>query len=244
MAALVFTNVRAFAGALDLTSSSNKVEVMAEVDEKDATTYGSGGWKAVLGSIKKATIQSEGLWEAGDPSLVDDATWSQLGGLGPWTVIPDGAAVGASCYTTYALRSSYQLFASVGDIAPWSSKAASSWPLVRGQIAHPPGTARTSSGNGTGLQLGAAAAGQRLYASLHVLSASGTTPSLTVTVESDTDNTFASPVTQLTFDAATAAGGQNLRTTGGAITDTWYRVTWAISGTTPSFQFVAALGIA
>ena len=129
-------------------------------------------------------------------------------------------------------------------MATWTGTAKSSWPLVRGTIAHPPGTARTASGTGTGLQLGAVPAGRRLYAALHVLSVAGTTPSITVTVESDDANTFASATTRLTFDAATAAGGQVLRTTGDAITDTWFRVTWTISGTSPSFLFVVALGIA
>jgi hypothetical protein len=114
---------------------------------------------------------------------------------------------------------------------------------VRGQFAHPPGTARTATGTGTGLEVGAVAAGARLYAALHVLSVSGTTPSLTARVESSADNTFAAPTTRLTFAAATAAGGQALRTDGSAITDTWWRVAWTVTGTTPSFMFAATLGI-
>mgnify|MGYP006177212899 CR=1 FL=1 len=40
-------------------------------------------------------------------------------------------------------------------------------------------------------QVGAVAAGRRLYAALHVLSVAGTTPSLTARVESSADDTFA-----------------------------------------------------
>jgi hypothetical protein len=83
-----------------------------------------------------------------------------------------------------------------------------------------------------------------MYAALHVLSVAGTaTPTITARVESSVDNTFASPTTRLTFAAATAVSGQTLRTAGTAITDTWWRVAWTISGTTPSFLFAAALGI-
>jgi hypothetical protein len=117
--------------------------------------------------------------------------------------------------------------------------------MVRGQIAHPPGTARTTSGTGTGLQLGAVAAGKRLYAAVHVLSVAGTgTPSITLRVESDDNSGFTSASTALTFAAATAPGGQIIRSDGTAITDSYYRIGWTVTGGSPSFLFAAALGIA
>lgn len=244
MAKTILTNVRTFAGGVDLTGASNKVELSSEVEDKDTTNYASQGYKEVIGGLGSAEISAEGQWEAGDPTKVDDASWAQLGSVIPWSVSANnGAAVGDLAYVVSALRSSYTLFDAVGEVAPWSGDAKSSWPLVRGQFAHPPGTARTATGTGTGLDLGAVTAGQRMYAALHVLSASGTTPSITAHVESAPDNTFAAPTTRLTFTTATAAGGQALRTDGTAITDTWWRVAWTISGTTPSFLFVASLGI-
>lgn len=240
----ILTNVRTFAVALDLTSVSNKVELSSEVEGKDATNYASAGWTEILGGLASAEISAEGQWEAGDPSKVDDASWSQLGGVGPWSISANnGAAVGDLAYFTSALRADYKVGEAVGEVAPWTSTAKSAWPLVRGQFAHPPGTPRTATGTGTGLNLGALAAGKRMHAALHVLSAAGTTPSITARVESAPDNTFAAPTTRLTFTAATAAGGQILRTAGTAVTDTWWRVAWTISGTTPSFLFVASLGV-
>lgn len=240
----ILTNVRTFAVAADLTSVTNKVELAAEVEDKDTTNYASAGWKETLGGIASAEISAEGQWEAGDPSKVDDASWATLGGVGPWSISGNNAAaVGDLAYFTSALRADYKLGESVGEVAPWTSTAKSSWPLVRGQFAHPPGTARTATGTGTGLNLGAVATGKRLYAALHVLSVAGTTPSITARVESSVDNTFAAPTTRLTFTAATAVGGQILRTDGTAITDTWWRIAWTISGTTPSFLFVASLGV-
>lgn len=244
MAKTILTNVRTFAVGVDLTSNSNKIELSAEVEDKDATNYGSQGWKEVMGGLGSAEISGEGQWEAFDPTKVDDAAWTTLGGVGPWSISANnGAAVGDLAYFTNAMHSSYKLGDAVGEIAPWASTAKSSWALVRGQFAHPPGTARTTTGTGTGLNLGAVAANKRMYAALHVLSAAGTTPSLTARVESSVDNTFAAPTTRLTFSAATAVGGQILRTAGTAITDPWWRVAWTISGTTPSFLFVSTLGI-
>ena len=46
-----------------------------------------------------------------------------------------------------------------------------------------------------------------------------------------------------TLTAATAAGSE-LVSLAGPLTDTFYRVDWTISGTTPSFSFAVVVGIA
>lgn len=240
----VLTNARLFAGGADLTGMNNKLELPAEVEDKDVTTYGSGGYKEVLGALKMADLTAEGFWEAGDPSKVDDNQWALQGTVDAWSAGPNGAAVGDLVYLTKALQASYQLGGTVGDVAPWSAKAKTSWPIARGRIAHPPGTPRTSTGTGTAQQLGAVASGRSLYAALHVLSVSGTaTPTITVQIESDNGAGFGSPATALSLTAATAVGGQIARAAG-PITDDWFRPKWTISGTTPSFLFVVAFGIA
>ncbi|TLQ45753.1 hypothetical protein [Streptomyces marianii] len=244
MGKFILTDVRLFTAGADLTGRSNKVEITSEVEDKDATNYGSQGWKEVLGGLASSDIAGEGQWEAGDPGKVDNVSWAELGAVGPWTIGPDGAAVGDLTYFTRALRADYKLGDAVGEIAPWTGSAKGSWPLVRGVFEHAPGTARTSSGDSAGVELGSVAAGQSLYAALHVLSVSGTSsPTITVEVESDVDGNFSSPATQLSFTAATAAGGQILRTGGSPVADTWYRASWTISGSTPSFMFALALGI-
>ena len=240
----VLTSVRCFAVALDLTSNSNKLELAAEVEVKETNNYGTDGYTEVVGGLASTQITGEGQWEAGDETRVDDATWAQLGGVGPWSISANNsAAVGERAYFTRARRAHYTWVAAVGAVAPWTSTAKSSWPLVRGQFAHPPGTPRGTNGTGTALEVGAVPAGRRLYAALHVLSAAGATPSLTARVESSVDDTFAAPTTRLTFDPATQAGGQALRTDGTAITDTWWRLAWDVTGDAPSFLFAAALGI-
>lgn len=243
MSKFVLTNVRLFTGGADLTGASNKVELTTKIEEKETTNYGSQGWKELLGGLASAELQGEGQWEAGDPSKVDDAAWAQLGGVGAWSVGPNGASVGDLAYLTKALRCDYKLGDAVGEVAPWTSSGKSAWPMARGQFAHPPGTARTATGTGTGLNLGAVPLGKRMYAALHVLSVAGTTPSITARVESAPANTFASPTTRLTFTAANTVSGEILRTDGTAITDTWWRLAWTISGTTPSFLLASTLGI-
>lgn len=246
--AAILTDVRLFTGGCDLTSANNKLEFAAEVEEKDVTTFRSTGsgrhWMSVLGGIAKGSVAASGFWSAGTSDQVDDNLWPGLGGVGAWSWCPSTAAVGSIGWVTQALQASYKILGTVGDVAPWEANASTTGAIARGVVLHDPGTARTTTGNGTGVQHVAVPAGSYLYANLHVLSVSGTaTPTLTVTVESDaTDSWSGSETTQVSFTAATAVGGQALRTAG-AITDTWYRATYTISGTDPSFLFVVAIGV-
>jgi hypothetical protein len=246
----ILENVRLFAGGADYTGQSNKVELGAECEDKDVTNFGSVDaagkvWKEVLAGNSQAKMAASGQWEAGDTSKVDDDAWAALGGAGAWTVFPHSlnAAVGDVAWFTTFLRAQYQLLGQQGDVAPWQQSGMSTWPLVRGVSAHPPGTARTATGTGTAHQLGATLTGQYLYAALHVLSVSGTdTPTITVKVQSDNGSGFASPTDQITFSAATARGGQIARVAG-PITDDYIRAQWTVSGTNPSFLFLLAVGI-
>ncbi|MFF9688987.1 hypothetical protein [Streptomyces sp. NPDC014623] len=244
MGKFVLLDCRLFAPGADLSGASNKVELTSEIEDKDATNYRSAGWKEVLGGLGSAEISAEGQWEAGDPSKVDDASWADLGGVGPYTVCPTDSVVGALAYLVQGMRAEYKVGDAVGEIAPWTGTVKSSWPLVRGLIAHPPGIARSAAGSGTALELGAVPAGKRLYAALHVLSVAGTdAPTLTVTVESDSAADFATPAVRASFTAAGAPGGQTVRTDGLAITDTHYRIAWTVTGSGPSFMFAVSLGI-
>jgi hypothetical protein len=250
VAKTVLLNTRIFAAGADLTARSNKVDLAMEIEDKDATSFRAdddpdAGWKEILGGLSSTSITASGQWEAGDPGMVDDTAWEHMTGRAPhpWTVCPLSAADGALAYSSAGLITSYKLGEAVGEVAPWEAQAKGSGLAVRGVVAHPPGTARTADGDGTGLELGALAAGQRLLASLHVLSVAGTTPSLTASVESSADDTFGSATVRGTFTAADAVGGQSL-TAAGPVTDTWWRISWTITGTTPSFLFLASLGIA
>lgn len=244
MSKFVFTNVRLFAGGADLSGVGNKISLDTQREDKPATNWLSGGWTEVLGGLASTTFDGEGQWEAGDPSKVDDQSWSTLGGTDTITACPSGASVGDVAWLSKYVRTSYHLGGAVGDVAPWAIKAAGSWPLVRGQVMHPPGAARTANGAGTAVQFGAVPAGKQLYASLHVLSLAGTaTPSVTVTIETDNAQAFLSPATALTFAQATALGGQVARGAGVG-TDDWYRASWSVAGGTPSVMFAVALGIA
>lgn len=90
--------------------------------------------------------------------------------------------------------------------------------------------ARTATADGTAVEIADKGAVRLL---LDVTAASGTTPTLDVTVETSYDGSTG--WTSLgTFTQKTAAGTQRKNFSGA---DRFVRATWAIGGTTPSFTF-------
>ncbi len=106
----------------------------------------------------------------------------------------------------------------------------------------PSNVSRTSSSSGTGRQIGAVSSTQTLYAALHVISASGTSPTLDVKVQSDDNSGFTSATDRITFTQATDVTSE-WGSVGGAITDDYWRITYTVGGTSPSFAFAVTAGI-
>lgn len=236
-------------GGLFVSDQANKVELERTIETRDATTFTSGGWRAHKAAFQSAAAKASGFvsfdaYETG-ALVFDKELFDRLGDSGntPLTVA-ETSADGSIAYVMAVTGSRFKPLGNpVGDLAPfeadWKSKRKG---LGRGAVLHPVGTTRNSSGTGTGQIIGAASSSQRIVAALHVISATGTTPSLTVVVESDDNGGFATPTTRFTFGAKTAAGSEYMELAG-AITDDRYRIGWTISGGTPVFRFVVAVGI-
>ncbi len=240
----VLTDCRIYLAGADLTGYSNKIATKAEVVQLDKTTFGSAGWRERGGGLWDMSSSIDGFWQAGGADQPDDVLWASLGvATVPYTVVPAAGTVGSLAYLSRAISTAYQPMGEVGQYLAWSADLAGNWPFARGQILHPAGTARTVTGTGTGVQLGAVGAAQRMYSCLHVQAVSGTTPQLTVKIQSDTSNAFASPVDRIVFSTATGISGQT-GSVDGAVTHTWWRAVWTIAGTTPSFQFAVSAGVA
>lgn len=243
--AFVLTNTQIYYRGADLTGYSNKVEVASTVDDQEATTFGSAGWKERLGGLFDFDASIEGLFSATDLGQPDDALFADLGNAtAPLTLVPTGGgAIGDVAYPLRVLETSYQTLGEVGAINPFTAEMGGDWPVTRGRILNGKGTARTLTGTATPVQVGALLATQRMYATLHVLSVTGTnTPTLTVALQSDNAVGFLSPTTQHTFTAFTAIGGETT-TVAGPVTDDYWRASYTISGTDPSFLFALAVGI-
>lgn len=210
-------------------------------DMLDVTTFNDNAKRRIAG-LFDVSVDLQGFYQAGaNPDLIDKILWDKLALQDEiMTVCPTIGAAGEVAYFTKVIEATYTPGGSVGEVFPFSVEAQGTERLIRGIVAET-GT-RTASGNGTARNLGAVAAGKKLYAAMHVLAVSGTTPTLDVTIESDDAETFLTPITRITFSQATAIGAQ-WKEVAGPITDTWFRPVFTIGGTTPSFTLVLLLGI-
>ncbi len=243
----VFTNAAVFFGGYDVSGDLNAVACSTEVDIQDTTTFGSGGFREKLAGVKDTAIELAGFWEGGAGNI-DAALFARIGlSNAPVSLSHDGADDGELAYFLQSLLASYQPGATHGETMKFSASAQGDGDLVRGTIMHK--ATRTASGNGVTRQLGAVSASQSMHAALHVLTADGTVPTLDVVIESDDNAGMSSATSRIVFDQATAIGGEFKSIAGATvdpvngITDDYWRATYTIGGTGPSFLFALMLGI-
>jgi hypothetical protein len=240
MAKFVFNDGKVFSGGYDLSDHITSVNLEITAEELDATTINSGGFREKLGGLKDSTLSMDGFYEAG-ANKPDALLGASIGNELIVTTVPD-AGVGNTAYFMKSRLFSYQMFGSVGEIAPFSiSKSQSDDEVVQGKIELD--GALTATGNSTGVQLGAVGATERVYVAIHCTAVSGTsTPTVTFKLQSDDNSSFTSPTDRITFTGITAIGA-DYQSAAGAITDTYYRLNYTISGTNPSFSIHATIGI-
>lgn len=243
MGLLSLQNAVILAGPANLSGYLNSVEVNASSEEKDVTTFATTGFRSVLGGMKNCEIQIEGFWDAGSAGLPDDRMWAEFNTTGNvMTVTPTAAPVGDVSYFTRVLRPQYNFGAEVGEVLPFSSTAmGDGTALVRGVIAD--NQARTVTGTTAVRTLVAPTANTRVYAAIHVLAVTGTTPSMTVALQGDDAIGFPSSAVVATSGPITAPGTIWLQGPYGVTADSFYRLSYTISGTTPSFAVIASIGV-
>lgn len=236
----VLTDAVIWAHKYDLTGDVNQVAVECEADEVDGTNFGSGGWKEVVSGIKSTSAKINGFL---DTTTIEPAFESFFAaGQTLLTVAPDGNQ-STVAYFARNLESKRMLpGGKVGDLAAIQGDFSgdSEEGLLRGKIICVKTTSGSSS-NVTGVSLGAASSTQTIYSALHVFSASGSTPSLTVKLRSS--STLGGTYTDRITHSAFASAGSELASLAGAVTDTYWRADWTISGSTPSFTFALVAAI-
>ena len=247
MAAFALTDTSIFVGALDQSCFSDTVGLERTGDMLDATTFCSAGWRVMVPGLSSWSASFGGPQDLAASSASttytpDEYYTLSVGTAYPFMMVPQGAAEGSVAYGSQALLQQYTpLTGTVGDLAKHNVMAAPylNTPLVRGVFATK--TTATATGNGTGHQVGAVSASQRVYAGMHFLTRGGTT-STTVILESDDNASFTSATTRATFTAATSRTAEWV-SVAGAITDDYWRFSWTISGGSPSVQLRGFIGI-
>lgn len=248
MGTALLTDVRGYFGGMDATGQNNSVQFSHSGVDLDKTTMGSGGWTETAIGLLSGKLTYSGFAAYGStPGLAaaDDEYWADLvaGVSVPVTLVPTSGAAGSVALVGQLLDTEYKRFDKVGALDPFELTAVTNGPLAKGVILNPTGTARTTTGVGTGFQLPAVSATQHAYMTFHALSITGTAPTLSVIVQSAAANTFASPTTRATFAGVTTQVGGQFAVAAGAITDTWWRVSFTLAGTSPSYLFACSVGI-
>lgn len=242
MATHVLTDASLWYHSIALHDLLNTLQFTTSRETKDATVFGNAARTNRVG-LFAAGVSAGGF---ADMTAYDAAIYGTLNDAThlPISIAPTSSD-GDTAYTLRGLTSTLSpLGGTVGELSALTVEAAGRGGVkpVRGTILHPE-TARTASSVGTGRQLGAVAAGSKVYGALHVIAASGTTPTLDVIVQSDDNSGFTSPTTRLTFSQASGVTS-DWQSLAGSITDTWWRVSYTIAGTAPSFTFAVVVGIA
>jgi hypothetical protein len=116
---MVLTAAYLALNGVDRSSSTSKVELTTEVEEKDVTTFASLGWKEVLGGLKSGSL-SCGFKQNVDDSGLDDTMWALFGTVVSFEVRLSNAVVSANNpkYTGNVLIKEWKPIAgTVGDVA-------------------------------------------------------------------------------------------------------------------------------
>lgn len=243
MAAFVATACKFYLNGYDLSGSFNAFGLDYTAEAVDDTMFGDTA-RSRLGGLKAAGFSHQGAADFADDGL-DEIANSILGSIDQiMTIAPTDGTDGERAFTGKVMVARITPIAgAVGDLARFEiSGEVSSSDFVRGTIL---GTgAKASSTSGTGRQLGAVGATQKLYAALHVIGVSGSSPTLDLKIQSDDNGSFTSATDRITFNQMTAIGAQFATPVAGAIADDYWRATWTIGGTsTPTFTIVVVVGI-
>ncbi len=243
--ALHGANISAFGyvDLVDFTGLSEELLVAGTAEQRECTNFRSGGWREYRNVLKTWQFDTRNFWSSDSATDLDPQAFDALGVGGKVITSGMSEVEGDPAFFAQGMIPSYSwLEGSVGDLAKARVQAVSSdgtSGLVRGRLAVEYATFTTTGAKGTALNLGAVGATQKMYATQHLFGTPGS--SITMVIESDADNTWASPTTRYTFGAFTTAGGRWATPVSGAITDSWFRAN--VSAITGTWVMACAIGV-
>lgn len=219
---------RVYMDATNLSDYMRSIQVSAELDTAESSTFGAD-WKQYVKGLRDATISGEGLFEA----TPDAAIMAALDGAtkSVWQSYPAGDTVGAGGRGLLCDTTTYEPSSEIGDVVSWSVEAQSSVGADR-IVSHHAHAQRTTSGTAASVDNTAATTG----GGVAYLNVTAVTGSAVVTLQdSADDSTF---VDLVTFGTVTAPGGYRQTYSGTA--DRYTRLVHTNAAGT--ITFVAGLG--
>lgn len=238
MATYVQTQSKLWVDGYDWSGDMNAMALEHSVEAQDDTVFGDST-RSNAGGLKMISCAHEGLYTGG--ATEDKVYFDKIGTADtPMTICPTTGAYGERAYFFKSMLSQYSPQAQIGEMMRFSVTGVGTGDLIQGNVLFPMTTA-TSTSTSTGQVLGACGATETVYAALHVTAASAA-DTLDVVIQSDTSG-FSSPTTRITFAQKAAIGSEYATLGPAAITDTYWRISYTIGGSDPSFTFAVVLGI-
>lgn len=217
--------------AVDIRIGQNNAEATAFADLAMVKVEGQPGW----------TLDADGLWSSSSPAY-DSEIFTDLTAVNRLLMyMPLGRTDGGRCFMARSQITNAPISSDTGSQVALDVSWLGNDDMPFGYVLDTE-TAEESSGNGTAYQVGAISSSQLGVGFLHVLSRSGSSPTLDVVIASDNAEGFSSATARISFTRATAATSQRV-TVAGAVTDDWWRVQTTVGGSSPSFSFVCGFGI-
>lgn len=241
MAVTAVTQARIYVGSFEFTSFSNQAEWGGDVAVKEVTTFGTD-FQQFVPSLKTFQCNTAGFNDYAGAS-VDEVVRGLYGSRRVATLTNTTPATGNLAHVGQGIVGGWRAIniAAPGDV-PSTGIVIGDGYTATGQLTQISTSTVTATGNSTPVNVGAVATGRTILAAIHVLSVTGTTPSLTAQLASSTTSGGAYTARGTAGAAITAAGDQ-LITAAGPFTDTWWRLNYTVSGTTPVFTVVASIAI-
>jgi hypothetical protein len=236
-------DARLYIAEFNLSGDHNQIELEIGALDSPNTVFGNTA-TSVKGTIRTVELSGQGYVTLGTGN-VHAVIGAQINASNvPVTVSPDGVTEGDYAEFFKAITTRYNPFA-VGEAGEHMGFSFS----AKGQGVEPiQGTilgsgSKTSTGNTAEQNLGAVASTDTIYAAQHVLSVSGTSPTLDTIIQHDTTG-FGSATTGLTFAQTGVVGSSFVSDSTATTTDTFWRAKWTIGGSnTPTFNVLIVFGI-
>jgi hypothetical protein len=237
MAFVNSNQTRLIYGTNPLAAYLKSVAPSFTADMLDVTTLADTS-KAFLAGLTDYALNVDGLF---DSTTTAGDVWANItaalaaSSTTPVSVAPEGFAVGNSVWVLPVKAGTYEVAGTVADLVTFTmAMQPADTPAVGRSLSDL--AAYTTTTNGTSVDNGAASSNGAV-ANLHVTAASGTTPTLAVTVQHSTNNSTWTTIA--TFTTATAATSETVTVAG--TVNRYTRAVFTVAGTTPSFTAQVSL---
>ena len=156
--------------------------------------------------------------------------------------MPNGNTAGNKALFAEVVAGAYNIGTSIDEVIPFEFTGKGTGPLVGGYLFEATTKSAAATTYTGGIQLGALASGQTLYALAQCTAITDTSPTLTVTVQSDDNGDFSSAEDRQALTEISAVGSvwQEYST---AQTDDYWRFKVVVGGTDPSVTYVLCMQI-